>query len=218
MNYVNKRDIPCPHCNKNIDTHAIPIISSDTATEQLAKKLQEKLDGVYVTALSKGYVLPVGATMVGAAIATIGSKVVKVAALSGANANLILSFIQGGLGNDVKLVGDNVAPANFKTLLLDSLSTPIAAITTGMAAIPDPKYPVGSCAGQKIIQYLVSQSNPTTARIKKINMAEIFWKSGGKSAWSTGQLVESCNTCNRVLPMLLCNYNNDGEKVPYNLS
>ncbi|RKR83714.1 hypothetical protein BDD43_3928 [Mucilaginibacter gracilis] len=219
QNYVTDRTVPCTHCGNNIDKHAIPFIQSDEATNALAVKLQQQLDTVLAKAIAKGYSLPQTAVMAGAAIATVGSKVIKVAALSGANASTILGFIQGkSLGTDVVLLGNNVPLSDYKTLLLEPLTTQINTLNTGLAAIPAPTYPIGACAGQKMIQYIVNQSNPKTGRITKINMAEIFWKTGGKSVWSTGQLVPSCNTCNRVLPMLLCNYNSDREQVPYKLT
>ncbi len=216
--YVSDRTMPCTHCGNNIDNHVIPFIQADDATTNLAVKLQQQLDAVLTKAIENGYKLPLTAVMAGAAIATVGSKVIKVAALSGWNAPGILALIQGKpLGADVVILGNNVLLTDFKDLLLEPLTSQINGLNAGLAAIPEPTYPIGSCAAQKMIQYIVSQSDPATARITKINMAEIFWKTGGKSNWSTGQVVPSCNTCNRVLPMLLCNYNNMGEKVPYKL-
>lgn len=225
MNYGGTGSKNCFHCGKSGSTHAIPHISSDDATIKLARGLQALLDGAYANGVSRGYVLPVGSVMVGAVIATVGSAVVKAVALSGANANAMLNILKtGALGKDVAYVGDVVAPESCisllklplrkKALLIQSAvsGTPLA----GAPTIAEPKYHVGSCAGPKLLNYVLQKTNPSAGkRISRIAMAEIFWKSGGKSKWSTGTVVESCQTCAHLLPMMLCNYNEDGEKVPY---
>jgi hypothetical protein len=82
--------------------------------------------------------------------------------------------------------------------------------------IAAPNYPVGSCAAQKLVDHVVQFAIANNKKISKINMSEIFWKTNAtKSQWSSGTTVPSCNTCNYILPMMLCNYNADNEKVPY---
>lgn len=40
MIYANNNGFPCYHCHHSIDTHSIPLIKSDEATEKLARDLQ----------------------------------------------------------------------------------------------------------------------------------------------------------------------------------
>lgn len=224
MNYANtwKNGCTCYHCKQSIDGHAIPMIQSDDTTTALAKKMQQQLDSVVITAIAKGYILPKGAFMVGAAIATIGTAVIKVAALSGASAGDLLSYMpSNALGKDVVLIGNNVNLTSYVNILKESLTLQIKDVNNSVNSKPplviDSVYPVGTCAAQKLVDYIVKQSGPTNDKhINKINMAEIFWRASAdfKSPWSTGDVVPSCNTCNYVLPMMLCNYK-DGEKLPY---
>lgn len=221
-NYANanpNNNDKCIHCTEPIATHAVAIIRSDDATLKLAQKMQAKLDGIYVTAVSKGYQLPPGAIMVGAITATVGSTTVKAVAVSGGNAPTLLSYITNDFGSDVAVIGDNVPIASLRTLLGNNVRTIAQTVeTTRMAGnIPAPHYPVGSCAAQKLLNHVVQYAITSKTRINpaKITMAEIFWKSGGKSQWSTGDVVESCNTCKYILPLMLCNYDELGNKVPY---
>ena len=208
-----------------IQNHSISMVTSNSWTEATARRLQDQLDSVYTKALQKGYALN-GPTMVGAVRATVGSSTVMAVALSGANASAILSYIEGGLGADVAMIGNNVVPTVFTTILGIGLTAEIGCVAAalggaapppacGLAPIPAPHYPVGACAGQKLIQHVVSASTTKKAPIREISMAEIFWKSSGKSNWSTGELVPSCNTCEYVIPMLLCNFDASGDRVPY---
>jgi hypothetical protein len=206
MNYGNTTKLSngvvfseCLKCCEVIDKHKIPLIQSDDATEKLARKVQQNLDGIYAEALTMGY--EVGApTMVGAAIATVGSKVVKVVALSGANAGTVLGRMPSNLGQDVVIVSDNVT--TFKTVTGASIQPNVAPIPGGF------NYPLGACAAQKVLMELIRQANPQgggSLKISNLHMAEIFWKTNGrKSDWSSGDVVPSCDTCKRVVPMILC--------------
>jgi hypothetical protein len=206
MNYGNTTKLSnnvvfseCLKCCDAIDKHKIPLIQSDDATEKLARKVQQNLDAIYAEALTMGY--EVGApTMVGAAIATVGSTVVKVVALSGANASIVLGRMPSNLGQDVVIVGDNVT--TFKTVAGESIQPSVAPIPGGF------NYPLGACAAQKVLMEMIRKANPqggSSLKISNLRMAEIFWKTNGtKSNWSSGEVVPSCDTCKRVVPMLLC--------------
>jgi len=218
MNYANKNknyNENCFHCNEPINSHAISLIQSSSESDALAISLQSKLDGVYKTALLKGYVLPQGQIMTGAIIATVGSAIVKAAALSGANADTIFGVMKGGLGKGVNLVGDNVSLASYRSILDCNLTNLVRKIDK-VGTVPPPSYPVGSCAAQKLVNYLVQYSLSKKMKITNISMSEIFWKTNStKSNWSTGETVPSCNTCQYVLPMMLCNYDSMGNKQKY---
>jgi hypothetical protein len=206
MNYGNTCQLSnnvvvdeCSSCNQKIDKHKIPLIQSDDATEKLAQKVQQNLNAVYAQALTMGY--EIGApTMVGAAIATVGSKVVKVVALSGANAGAVLGRMPSNLGQDVVIVGDNVTA--FRTVTGAAIQPNVAPIPGGF------NYPLGACAAQKVLMEIIRQANPqggSSLKISNLRLAEIFWKTNGtKSNWSSGEVVPSCDTCKRVVPMLLC--------------
>lgn len=140
---------------------------------------KDKLDTIYETALSKGYTLPLEMVMVGACIATVGTRVIKVATLSGGNANTILNIIKGGLGKDVVLIGDKVPLKTYKSILNSSLQHQAVTLQHNLGSIPVgdglpfpfpiPNYPVGSCAAQKLLAYLIRQTDVgNNIRIKKI--------------------------------------------------
>ena len=193
----------CLQCNENIDKHTISVIQSDAETVKLALKVQENLDKVYQTALTNGYKLTEN-TMVGAAIATIdGSRVVKVVALSGFDASTVLSLMPSNLGKDVVIVGGNVALGEFMTVTAEPVRPNLAPIANGF------NYLLGSCAAQKVLMEIIRQAKPQQRggrlRISNLRMAEIFWKTTGtKGNWSSGDVVPSCDTCKRLVPMLLC--------------
>lgn len=228
MNYANANihnGDRCCHCDEPISAHAINIIRSNDETLHLARALQDKLDAVCETALTKGYTLPQEMIMTGAIVATVGSTVIKAAALSGGNAQTILNIMQGNLGKDVELLGDNVDIASIKSILgvkLSGLANKVEQsrgrtfVPPLPGIIPDPNYPVGSCAAQKLLHYVVQYALAHKQKISTINMTEIFWKTNGvKSKWSTGSEVPSCNTCQYILPMMLCNYDDMRDKCPY---
>ena len=233
MNYGNhnpQNNNNCYYCSNNIGKHAVNLITSDAATEKLARKLQNELDGVYKKALQKGYTLPQGTIMVGSIIAKLKDSTVKAVALSGGNAHAIMDIIgKSKLGKDVDMVSDNVPLNAYKSIIGSKLRTQVTNVNNsrvpaagvigfagvgGLAPIQQPNYPVGSCAAQKLIHHLVTKAG--SKKILSINMAEIFWKTNGvQSQWSTGQVVESCNTCRYIIPMMLCNYDDLGNPVPY---
>jgi hypothetical protein len=191
----------CLQCKENIDKHTISVIQSDDETVELARKVQQNLDKVYQDAKDKGYT-PADNTMVGAAIATIdGSRVVKVVALSGFNASWVLSLMPKNLGKDVVIVGDNVL--QFETVTGEAVRPNIADIPRGF------NFKLGTCAAQKVLMEIIRQGKPQQPggrlRISNLRMAEIFWKTNDtKSNWSSGDVVPSCDTCKRLVPMLLC--------------
>src|SRR5262249_52271160 len=150
----------------------------------------------------KGFPI-LGPTMVGAATATIdGSRVVKVVALSGARAGDMLDLMPKNLAKEVIIVGDNVPVHEFKTVTGE-------AVRPNLADIPDGfNYPPGACAAQKVLMEIIRQAKPQPGarlRISNVRMAEIFWKTNAtKSNWSSGEVVPSCDTRKRLVPMLLC--------------
>ena len=227
MNYANKNefnDNKCSHCDNNIAKHAINIIRSDDATIALAKKMQALLDDIYRSGLVKRYVLP-GITddrpykmvMTGAIIATVvkgtNRRQIKAAALSGDQAYKLTNMIKRrALGEDVAILSENVRIAVFQSILGLSISKMVGAVD--QLRMPDPAYPVGSCAAQKLVNYVIQSLNDGEI-IEKIYMSEIYWKTGSKSDWSTNDPVPSCNTCNYILPMMLCNYDDEGNRIRY---
>jgi hypothetical protein len=234
MNYASSNPLNksvCYHCKNRSDRHAISVIKSDDATEKLAKAMQDVLDDIYRKALLKGYDLPREGrdgenhmnVMVGAMIAEIGSQKVRAVALSGLSEGVI-GAMQGTLGKDVVMLHENVPLRDFRTIINESLAKDAGDIQISVqnmnnarAVVPmaRPAFPVGTCSAQKLLHFVVKMSLMTKTKIRKINMAEIFWKADGKSEWSTGELVPSCNTCNYMLPMMLCNYEEGDTRVPY---
>src|SRR5262249_34511972 len=88
---------------------------SPYSPEKLAREVQRNGDGSYAAALPIGYEVG-GPTMVGSAIAKVGSKVVKVVARSGANAGTVLRRMPSNHGREVLIVGDNVPVRKFRTV------------------------------------------------------------------------------------------------------
>lgn len=223
MNYANANRCNgdrCNHCENVIAKHKINIIRSDDETTALARQLQAQLDKSYVKALENGYPFPGidngspnSVIMTGAITATVGSRKIQAVALSGYNAERFISIMDKPFGKNVEVLGQNVDPSVFQSILGISISKEVNQLRR--LQIPYPAYPVGSCAGQKLLNYVVQYAIGQDQRIAKIRMAEIFWKTGGTSDWSTGDLVPSCNTCNYILPMILCNYDAMNDEFPY---
>jgi hypothetical protein len=204
MNYGGNNDVitQCPSCQKSCDTHKpFPFISSDDFTADLAGKLQTALDDSVIRGLLKGFDKSRTSCMVGAARATINSGVYTYVTISGGNLEPLQHI--ASLGKDVQVVTDVSA------LPLQSIA--------GVRLNPNPApnnrnrdYPVGSCAAQKLLMAIFRDADAHGGRSKitKINLAEILWSdpsnSGHNRDWSTGQLVCSCDTCKRVVPMMLC--------------
>ncbi|RKH21378.1 hypothetical protein D7X74_01475 [Corallococcus sp. CA047B] len=191
----------CPACDKSCDTHKpFPFVSSDDFTEKLAKKLQGLLDAARVRGLLKGFELSKGACMVGAARATINSKVYTWVTISGGITDMLGQF-DNTLGKDVQIVKTASA------LPLRNIKG-TAVTGTPVAWNRNRDYPAGACAAQKLLMEVFNQAKGTPGKISKLTLAEILWSdpagNGHNRDWSTGQLVESCDTCKQLIPMMLC--------------
>ena len=225
MNYGNSNRLngnKCHHCKNSIGRHHLRVITSDQHTEQLARKLQAALNKVYENALKKGYALPTGSIMTGALTATIGDKTIQLATLSGSNAEKILNLIgKKVFGPEVEIVSANVPIDTYKTLLGRDLAKQAAEVEKSRVLIPGaippgttirggvihPAYPVGSCAGQKLLNNAIQKALSSGEKITSVHMAEVFWRANGsKTHWVAGDVVASCNTCAYLLPMMLCNF------------
>lgn len=193
----------CPVCNESCDKHIpFPFISSDEYTETLAKKLQDLLGDVIKDGHTRGFDPSRTSCMVGAARATINNGVSTYVTISGGNMD-ILNKIKDRLGKNVQIVKTPSA-----TPLRIIANKEISLVPKSWNRNRD--YPVGSCAAQKLLMAVFTQAKRSGGldKISKLNMAEILWcdpsGNGHNRDWSTGQIVESCDTCKQILPAMLC--------------
>jgi hypothetical protein len=209
MNYGNANDVTdqCGLCNDLIDRHSrFKLIRSDEygkgGAEDLVRELQKKLDGAAKSSHVRGLDLLSTMCMSGAAVATINNRVCKYVTISGVNIAVLNQI--GSLGTEV-------------TILQVASALPLSSI--GGKRIPGVQpppwnrnrdYPIGGCAAQKLLMAIFNQADRSGGRdkITKISLAEILWVDPGNSGhnrdWSTGSIVCSCDTCKRVVPMMLC--------------
>jgi hypothetical protein len=71
---------------------------------------------------------------------------------------------------------------------------------------------LGSCAAQKLFQAIFEYAWKNKKRVTNIDMSEIFWqlsKSNKSQEYKAGELCESCDTCKKVLPQILCDLKNE---------
>jgi hypothetical protein len=203
MIYGNANDVitECPRCDESIDKHRFSIIRSADA-ERLVKDLQGKLDGVAKQTAIHGFDPARNTCMAGAAVATINDGVYKYVAISGGD-TAILNHI-GSLGKDVTVVKGGTA------LPLSTIKGKSIARVQPAPRERDRDYPIGACAAQKLLMAVFKQADKSGGRdkITRVSLAEVLWNdptnSGHNRDWSTGSIVCSCDTCKRVVPMMLC--------------
>jgi hypothetical protein len=61
----------------------------------------------------------------------------------------------------------------------------------------------------KLLNKIFQDARDAKQEVKSIDMSEMFWRDFAAQqytrAWSTGQIVPSCDTCKQILPQILCN-------------
>jgi len=204
MNYGNSNDIiqTCSRCGESLDRHGFSLIRSDDRTEKLARKLQGALDTVVKHGKLLGTDDARTTCMVGAAVAKIGSAEHVFVTISGADIG-ILNHISGSV------LGSGV------TLIKERLALPLTTIKGAPLVLVQPApwgrnrdYLLGACAAQKLLMAIFKKQKETGGKITSINLAEILWSEpslgGHNRDWSTGDMVCSCDTCKRVVPIMLC--------------
>jgi hypothetical protein len=221
-NHFNKRT--CFHCSQPIADHGINCIQSDPITIRLAQALVEQLDAVYLNALlDHGHEPHFGSIMTGAVRARIGKKEWLAVSLSGKQAHRFLNLVRpGSLGKNVELVGSVVALDKMKSISGLSLSRQAHQLEQSrivlagdkapanshiQGGILPPAYPIGTCTGQKLLDFVFKKARAQRQQISEIALAEVFWKDyGHASHWKKGQVVPSCHACQYMLPIMLCDY------------
>jgi hypothetical protein len=199
----------CPRCSEDIDRHTIPFIESTDASLKLAEKLLTALDAVSTRGALLG-LDAAAATMAGALITTVGSEKKQYVTVSGGGVET-LKKIKKALGAAVILITDTNAcsnhPANTKATDIFGVNfTPT--VTAAVQNSCGIGYPLGSCAAQKLLATVFRYAKDKTKKVMKLEMTEILWKDvqaeGHNRLWSTGTAVQSCDTCKRVVPQMLC--------------
>lgn len=193
----------CPRCGKSPDKHALQSIVSGEASRKLMESLQKALGDLSKEAILKGYDMPgFSSSMMGTAVATIGSEKRSYVSLSGPGVSLLPHMKKGGLGKDVYIVDAPAVVAfydfNGKTF------TPVAPIAQGRGR----DYPLGSCAAQKLLSRIFQDAATAKKKVTALDMSELLWldfaAKGHNRDWSTGSIVVSCDTCKQVVPQMLC--------------
>lgn len=216
----------CPRCKQSVDKHRplggnTPFVGIDATreAEKLVNSLGEALDKSEIKQIIDHMHNPLReATMLGAALATIGGMVHKYVTISGAVRMDILNHIDNGkLAKGVIKV---TSPNAFGNCLDKLPSCPEAVFRNSavgkhfkpeplsMEASAYPSYAVGACAAQKLLSRIFQDAMGDNRKITSLEMAEMMWINPGskdaRSAWSTREVVESCNTCKFILPQMLC--------------
>jgi hypothetical protein len=199
----------CPRCSESIDRHTIPFIESTEASLKLAEKLLTALDAVSTRGADLG-LEAAGATMAGSLITTVGSEKKQYVTVSGGGVET-LKKVKKSLGAGVILITDlngcSNHPANTKATDIFGVNfiptmTPAVQNSCGIG------YPLGSCAAQKLLGTVFRYAKEKSKKVEKLEMTEILWKDvqadGHNRLWSTGTAVQSCDTCKRVVPQMLC--------------
>jgi len=203
----------CTLCGQSLDKHRIKIVS-DERTDRLARQVQAALDKVAVHARSKGFAQAKGdATMVGAAIATIKNREYRFATVSGRDVEVLRHMDKHSVGADVELVKevsyDRNEPARSYIGKLATIAGLPYVVTVAISDMGGNVFPPGACCAPKLLMAIFRKHAAIGGEISQIRMSEMFWKNTangtqGKSNWSSGEAVHSCDTCKRVVPVMLC--------------
>ncbi|MGA7926592.1 MAG: hypothetical protein WCA20_11375 [Candidatus Sulfotelmatobacter sp.] len=202
----------CPRCSESIDKHAIPFIESTPESLILCNHLLNALENVSKRGLELGKAKST-VTMAGSLITTVGSDKRKYVTASGPGVGT-LQKIKKVLGKDVILVTDGNVSTATNTKITDIFGvefTPVA--LAGNNTIRKPcgdSYPLGDCAAQKLLVTVFRYAKSIKQKVRKLEMTEIYWKDVQQTAhnrkWSTQVAAQSCDTCKRVLPQMLCSH------------
>lgn len=232
MNYGGSNDVInsiCPRCGKSPDTHKpVPFVSSGSVTSSLLSKLSSALKDNAVGVYLQGYQSAVKTSMMGAAVALIGTEKRQYLSLSGPGTDLFNHIDRRFIGNDIVLVSvpnglDNLVigaggaiasgefPNNPYARKQDSSVPKAFSVNRPPAQGNNRDYPLGTCAAIKLITRIYKDAAELGKDIQSIEMAEMLFfdltSNGGNRNrdWQTGQIVMSCDTCKQVLPQILCN-------------
>lgn len=216
----NVIDSTCPRCEESVDRHRISVIRSGEKSRKLlfdnflpalgnySKEtlLDDNLREAYLRLAASPGGGVVATSMIGVAVATIGTQEKQYATLSGPGARIVLPFIKHGhLPKDLVVVG-----------VVNALEEPDAMVDVrGKTFVPtstaqgnNMDYPIGSCAAQKILNRIFRDARDAGRNVETIDLSELFWRDYAAEkysrAWSTGSIVPSCDTCKQVLPQMLC--------------
>ena len=230
MNYGGSNDVinsRCLRCGKPPDTHKpFPFVSSGDLTasllNNLSNALKDNVEGLYL----RGYQSAVTTSMMGAAVALIGTEKRQYLSLSGPGTDLLNHINRRFIGNDVVLVDapnglDNLImgaggviaggefPNNPYARKRDSSVSKVFRVARPPLQNRNRDYPLGTCAAIKLLTRIYKDAVALGQDINSIELAELLWfdnTAGGQHNrdWSTGQIVMSCDTCKQVLPQILC--------------
>ncbi len=216
-------DQTCPRCQESPDKHRIKWIAPGADSTSLLERFQRTLDNVSKETLESGKLRdayldlatnPAGnvyaTSMMGTAVATIGSVVKLYATLSGPGPSIILNWIKRDqLPKDLMILDATNAATRGK--LVDIRGKNFTPTHTPQGRNRD--YPLGSCAAQKIVNQIFTDARAAGQEVKSIELSEMFWRDFAAERysrdWSTGTIVPSCDTCKQVLPQMLCTNNDD---------
>ncbi|MGW4426290.1 hypothetical protein [Streptosporangium sp. NPDC004631] len=216
----NVIDSTCPRCQGSLDKHGINVIRSGEKSRKLLfdnflptlnnynkeTLLDDNLREAYLRLASGPGGGVIATSMMGVAVATIGTQEKQYATLSGPGARVVLPFIKRGqLPTGLVIVG-----------VVNALEDPDAMVDVrGKTFVPtstaqgnNMDYPIGSCAAQKILNQIFRDARDAGKKVEAIDLSELFWRDYAAEkysrAWSTGSIVPSCDTCKQVLPQMLC--------------
>lgn len=201
----------CPRCSKSVDKHKIPFIESTEASLKLVQKLLAELETVSKRGAKLGFE-PSASTMAGSLITTIGTEKKQYVTVSGGGVET-LKKIKKALGAGVTVINDLNAcpnpPANTKCTDIFGV-TFLPDLTPAVQNSCGVQYPLGSCAAQKLLATAFRYAKEKEKKVEGIEMTEVLWidvqATGHNRMWSTGQAVQSCDTCKKVLPQMLCTH------------
>lgn len=213
----------CPRCHRSTDTHRIQRIVSGEDSEGLLTRFQRTLDEVSKKSLQYDnlresylkYAKRQGGTvyatsMMGTAVATIGTQQKMYATLSGPGPSIILPWITRNLlPKDLVIVDVDTALTRGK--LYDIGGNQFTPVSTPQGRGKD--YGIGNCAAPKVLNQIFMDAKNAGRRVEKIELSEMFWRDFAADEynreWRTGSIVPSCDTCKQVLPQMLCTNTDD---------
>ncbi|MEY9211825.1 hypothetical protein NI17_008560 [Thermobifida halotolerans] len=213
----------CPRCERSPDTHEVRWIPSDGGSQRLLESFVRTLDdlsretmeshnlreaylALATSRTQAGEEKVYSRSMMGTAVATIGTRVRKYATLSGPGPGIFLRWINHSrLPKDLTVVDTNNA-LDARGKIIDIRGRYFAPVHTPQRR--DKDYPAGSCAAQKLLDQIFTEASAAGEKVGRIDLSEMFWRDFGTgergTKWSTIDVVPSCDTCKQILPQMLC--------------
>lgn len=213
----------CPRCQESPDKHRIQWIAPGDGSTSLLDRFRRTLDAAsretlendklrdaYLELATNASGNVYATSMMGTAVATIGTVVKSYATLSGPGPSIILNWIKRDqLPKDLEII--DAANALTRGKLVDIQGKNFTPTHTPYGRSRD--YPLGSCAAQKLVNQIFTDARTAKKEVKSIELSEMFWRDFAAERynrdWSTGTVVPSCDTCKQVLPQMLCTNTED---------